>query len=245
MRIKSLTQRDYKMKKHGTSRGTSRSILKSSTKLRTKIVLIGDGGVGKTALRRAWLGEGFKTEYLMTIGADFASQEMSYYHSETRSTYDLKFQIWDLAGQPRFKAVRDLYYRGAIGALCFFDITNQDSYMNLVEWIQNYWNLNGHGKQPLIIVGSKCDLRDNPAFPSQVSARHGKEYAAELTKLIKHKQGFSVHYIETSAKDGVNVDEAFRVLAKEIIASYAFQEKVRTDRKTSQKKMLTDQIRSR
>ena len=67
--------------------------------LRTKIVLIGDGGVGKTALRRAWLGEGFKTEYLMTIGADFASQEMSLYHSETKTSYKIKFQIWDLASR--------------------------------------------------------------------------------------------------------------------------------------------------
>ncbi|MFX1286408.1 MAG: Rab family GTPase [Promethearchaeota archaeon] len=230
------------MRKQRTSRGTT---IRPGTKLRAKIVLIGDGGVGKTALRRAWLGEGFKTEYLMTIGADFASQELSFYYPETKSTYDLKFQIWDLAGQPRFKAVRDLYYRGAIGALCFFDITNQESYMNLVEWIQSYWALNGLGKSPLLIVGSKCDLRDNPAFPTQVSARYGKEYAAELTRLLEHKYGFSVHYIETSAKEGINVDEAFKILAKEIIRCTIHQEKVRNDRKTSQKKMLTDQIRSK
>ncbi|MFX0016910.1 MAG: Rab family GTPase [Promethearchaeota archaeon] len=234
------------MKNRGASRGTSKGTsLRPDTKLRAKIVLIGDGGVGKTALRRAWLGEGFKTEYLMTIGADFASQEISLYYSETKSTYDLKFQIWDLAGQPRFKAVRDLYYRGAIGALCFFDITNQESYMNLVEWIQSYWALNGLGKAPLLIIGAKCDLRDNPAFPSQVSARYGKEYAAELTKLLQHKYGFSVHYIETSAKENINVDKAFKILATEIIRSTIHQEKLRNDRKTSQKNMLTDQLRSR
>jgi small GTP-binding protein len=215
------------------------------TKLRAKIVLIGDGGVGKTALRRAWLGEGFKTEYLMTIGADFASQELNIYHSETRLTYELKFQIWDLAGQPRFKAVRDLYYRGAIGALCFFDVTNHESYMNLVDWIQSYWNLNGHGKKPLIIVGSKCDLRDNPAFPSQISSKYGKEYAEEITKLMKHKYGFTVHYLETSAKEDINVDKAFRLLANEIISNYIFMEEKKTDRKTSQKKMISEQIHSK
>lgn len=233
------------MKKRGVPKTSHSTSLRPGTKLRTKIVLIGDGGVGKTALRRAWLGEGFKTEYLMTIGADFASQELSLYYPETKTSYELKFQIWDLAGQPRFKAVRDLYYRGAIGALCFFDITNQESYMNLVEWIQSYWGLNGHGKTPLLIVGSKCDLRDNPAFPSQVSARYGKEYAAELTKLLKHKFGFSVSYIETSAKDHINVDEAFKKLATEIIRSTLYKEKQRNDRKTSQKKMLTDQIRAK
>ncbi|NHJ00765.1 MAG: GTP-binding protein [Candidatus Heimdallarchaeota archaeon] len=227
-----------------SSRGTSRGGI-AGQKLRAKIVLIGDGGVGKTALRRAYLGEGFKTEYLMTIGADFASKDVTVYYPETKETYDLKLQIWDLAGQPRFKAVRDLYYRGAIGALCFFDITNQESYMNLVEWIQSFWNLNGHGKQSLIIVGAKCDLRDNPAFPAQVSAHYGKEYAAELTKMLKHKYGFTVHYLETSAKDDINVEEAFKLLALEIISSYYFQEKKRNDRKTSQKKMITDQIRSK
>jgi len=216
----------------------------SGTKIRAKIVLIGDGGVGKTALRRAWLGEGFKTEYLMTIGADFASQEITTYHSETKTTYDIKFQVWDLAGQPRFKAVRDLYYRGAVGALCFYDVTNQDSYMNLVEWIQSFWNLNGIGKSPLLIVGSKCDLRDNPAFPSQVSSHYGKEYAAEITKLLKHKYGFSVHYIETSAKEDINIDKVFKLLASEIISSVAFNEKKKRDRSTSQKKMITDQIRN-
>ncbi|MFX0182441.1 MAG: Rab family GTPase [Candidatus Hodarchaeota archaeon] len=219
--------------------------LEQGAKLRAKIVLIGDGGVGKTAFRRAWLGEGFKAEYLMTIGADFASQELSFYHSETKSTYDLKFQIWDLAGQPRFKAVRDLYYRGAIGALCFFDVTNQESYMNLVDWIQSFWTLNGHGKMPLLIVGAKCDLRDNPAFPTQVSSRYGKEYAEELTKLIKHRYGFTIHYIETSAKENINVDETFKLLAKEIITSYTFQENARNDRKTSQKKMISKQIRTK
>ncbi|MFX0087631.1 MAG: GTP-binding protein [Candidatus Hodarchaeota archaeon] len=227
-----------------TQKETSRGKMYGQ-KLRAKIVLIGDGGVGKTALRRAWLGEGFKTEYLMTIGADFASQEISIYHSETKTSYDLKFQIWDLAGQPRFKAVRDLYYRGAIGALCFFDITNQESYMNLVEWIQSYWNLNGHGKVPLVIIGAKCDLRDNPAFPSQVSAKYGKEYAAELTKLLKFKYGFSVHYIETSAKEDINVDQAFRLLASEIIASVNYQDKLRKDRKTSARKMINDRFGKR
>ncbi|MHA1207584.1 MAG: Rab family GTPase [Candidatus Hodarchaeales archaeon] len=193
------------MKRRVTSR---RRDSLSGTKIRAKIVLIGDGGVGKTALRRAWLGEGFKTEYLMTIGADF-------------------------------------YYRGAVGALVFYDVTNQESYMNLVEWIQSYWNLNAIGKSPLLIVGSKCDLRDNPAFPNQVSSHYGKEYAAEITKLLKHKYGFSVHYIETSAKEDINIDKVFKLLANEIISSVSFSEKKKNDRSTSQRKMISDQIRNR
>ncbi|MHA2107571.1 MAG: GTP-binding protein [Candidatus Hodarchaeales archaeon] len=197
----------------------------SGNKLRIKIVLIGDGGVGKTTLRRTWLGEDFKKRYHMTIGADFAHQDIAYYYPPTKTTYDIKFQVWDLAGQPMFKTVRDLYYRGAVGALCFFDISNQESYINLVEWIRSFWTLNGMGKRPLLIVGSKCDLRGNLAFPNQVPARYGQEYAEELSKSLKDELGFSVHYIETSAKENVNVDDVFRILAGEIIASYSFQEK--------------------
>ncbi|MHA1542584.1 MAG: hypothetical protein ACTSQH_06385, partial [Candidatus Hodarchaeales archaeon] len=73
----------------------------------------------------------------------------------------------------------------------------------------------------------------------------GKEYAAEITKLLKAKYGFSVHYIETSAKEGVNIDKAFKILAHEIISSVAFQEKKKNDRSTSQKKMISDQIRNK
>ena len=213
--------------------------LTQRTKLRAKIVLIGDGGVGKTTLCRAWLGEeyrSFKTDYSMTIGADFYTPKLRLYHSSTNSIYDLKIQIWDLIGQPRFKLVRDLYYRGAIGALCFFDITIQESYENLNEWIKAFWKLNGHGKTPVILVGNKCDLRGNPAFPFQIATEKGKTYAAELSALVLPKHGFKVHYIETSAKDNINVDKTFRLLADEIISYCAFQEKIRGNRRTSQKK---------
>lgn len=68
-----------------------------------KIVLAGDGAVGKTAIRERYLGKGFSSNYMMTIGADFALKEA---HVREKS---IKFQIWDLAGQPRFGTVRSVY----------------------------------------------------------------------------------------------------------------------------------------
>ena len=122
------------------------------------VALVGESGVGKSTFREVWLGGKFRTQYLMTLGADFAAKEiiLKYSHEE----FHLKYQIWDLAGQPRFKVVGELYYRGAVGALCFFDITNQDSFLNLKEWINCFWTLNGKGIRPLLLVGTKVDLRD-------------------------------------------------------------------------------------
>ncbi|MFX0051188.1 MAG: Rab family GTPase [Candidatus Hermodarchaeota archaeon] len=194
--------------------------------LRAKILLIGDGGVGKTAFRQAWFKRPFTPQYLMTIGADFASKETSLYHSSTKKKYNIRYQIWDLAGQPRFKVVRELYYRGAVGALCFFDITNQDSFVNLVNWIKSYWKLNGQGKRPFVIVGAKADLRRDPTFQGQVAPRYGIKYARDLTKLVQQKHGFTVHYIETSAKENINVDETFQLLSKEIINSITHKKTV-------------------
>ncbi|MFX0013679.1 MAG: Rab family GTPase [Promethearchaeota archaeon] len=191
----------------------------SEITLRAKILMIGDGGVGKSAFRRAWLGETFRSQYFMTIGADFASKEISFFDPPTNTTYTVKFQIWDLAGQPRFKVVSELYYRGAVGALCFFDITNLESYLNLVNWINSYWKLNGDGQRPLLIVGAKCDLRKYSNF-KHVPEKHGIEYARELTKLVKKENDFTIHYIETSAKENINVDKTFRVLSAEIVKVY-------------------------
>ena len=188
--------------------------------LRAKILLIGDGGVGKSSFRRAWLGETFRTQYIMTLGADFASKEITLFYSPTNTHFTLKFQIWDLAGQPRFKVVSDLYYRGAVGALCFFDITNPNSYTNLMGWINSYWNLNGEGKRPLLIIGAKCDLRNHPNFPEPVPTQDGFDLADELTKNVQKTHKFSICYVETSAKENINVEKAFHLLGTEIVKLY-------------------------
>ena len=188
--------------------------------LRVKILLIGDGGVGKTSFRRAWLGETFQTEYIMTLGADFAAKEISLFYSPTNTYFKITYQIWDLAGQPRFKIVSDLYYRGAVGALCFFDVTNPNSFTNLMNWIDSYWNLNGEGKRPLLVVGAKSDLRNNPDFPNQVPSQDGFELATELTKNIQKEHDYNVDYVETSAKHNLNVEKAFQLLGTEIIKVY-------------------------
>ncbi len=183
-----------------------------------KIVLIGDGAVGKTALRQRFLGKGFKEdEYIMTIGADFAVQDTNI------DGKTVKYQIWDLAGQPRFSAVRDVYYRGCFGALLVYDVTRPDSFTNCESWIQELWKNSGRGPVPFVLLGNKTDLREH--FPNHVTKEKGLQYADELTqKTTEH--AFSISYLETSAKTGQNVGLAFDTLGTNVF-SWIDQQKAR------------------
>ena len=168
-----------------------------------KIVLAGDGAVGKTALRERYLGKGFSSNYMMTIGADFALKEA------TIREKSIKFQIWDLAGQPRFGTVRSVYYYGCLGALLIFDVTRPDTFTNLESWIDEIFKHNGKNEIPVVLLGNKVDLRDQ--FPNHVTDAMAEEYVAKLSDRTS-KAGFPVRYMPTSAKSGLNVSAAFDML---------------------------------
>ena len=168
-----------------------------------KIVLAGDGAVGKTALRERYLGKGFSSNYMMTIGADFALKEAIIREKS------IKFQIWDLAGQPRFGTVRSVYYYGCLGALLVFDVTRPDTFTNLESWIEEIFKHNGKNEIPVVLLGNKADLRDQ--FPNHVTDSQAEEYAAKLSERTQ-RAGFPVRYMSTSAKTGLNVSAAFDML---------------------------------
>ncbi|MFX0015743.1 MAG: Rab family GTPase [Promethearchaeota archaeon] len=173
-----------------------------------KIVLIGDGGVGKTAIRERYLGKGFKAQYLLTIGADFAMRD-----DEIRGE-PVRYQIWDLAGQQRFDAVREVYYKGCVGALLVYDVTRPDSYFNTPKWINELWTNNGRGRVPIVVVANKIDMRE--LSDDTVSSEQGRIFTERLTKLTK-PEGFDCFFIETSAKTGVNIQRSFSLLGENIM----------------------------
>ncbi len=182
--------------------------------LRIKVVIIGDGGVGKTSLMRCYLGYGFNPKYLKTIGANFYSKKINY--SDDRIN-DLSIQlvVWDLAGQPRFNEVRGVYYRGSKAAVVVFDVTNRKSFENIENWLKEFWK-NMNEKLPVVLVGNKIDLVQDESKIDYVKMEEG----LKLAKKISEEAGFGVPYLETSAKIGKSVEDVFREVVKVVLDYY-------------------------
>jgi small GTP-binding protein len=175
-----------------------------------KIVLCGDGAVGKTALRLRYMGRGFQAKYMMTIGADFALKEISVTDNiGTSKTY--KFQLWDLAGQQNFSSVRPLYYMGSNGAMLVYDVTRLSTFENTLSWVQEI--VKGISKEvfPIVLLANKIDLRRQSDIA--ITSEEGRELARQISDEAFDGK-VKVPYIETSAKTGENVDEAFLRIAE-------------------------------
>lgn len=183
-------------------------ILSYREKLFLKVILAGEAGVGKTSLRRSYLGEGFVTEHLQTIGADFASL------TKKIQDYSVLFQIWDIAGQDVFENVRMMYYKGSLGALMVFDAKKLSTLKVLDKWIKELEKGTERGVVPFIIIGNKMDLITEPTR---------KKIRTQVNTLIQSlnskysDKGFTIDYFETSAKMNENVSDAFESLGLKII----------------------------
>ena len=166
-----------------------------------KIVLIGDGAVGKTSIRRRYMGGGFKTDFLATMGADFAYLKINI------DDHEIEWQIWDLAGQPAFRKVMKAYFKGSMGTLAVYDVSQPITLEKIDSWIQEaQYNAKTFPELPVVLVGNKIDLRDE--IPNCTKTIDG---------FIKAKS-LNADFIETSAKRGENIQEAFTRLAHQIIS---------------------------
>lgn len=164
--------------------------------LRRKVVLLGNSGVGKTnLLSRLHKGE-FSSEFASTIGVEFLT------HTMKVGGADVKAQIWDTAGQERFHAMMTTYYRKAVGALLIFDVGDCASLVGVEKWLDQLPSVAEPGLHT-VLVGNKCDLEGDKR---KVSAEEARQFAA-----ARH-----MRYIETSAKTGLNVEEAFQGLIEAV-----------------------------
>jgi len=139
--------------------------------------------------------DAFTTNFISTIGIDFKIKTVDI--EGTR----IKLQIWDTAGQERFRTITNAYYRGAMGILLVYDITDEISFRNVANWIRN---IEQHAQDTVIrqLVGNKCDREEERV----VTLSMGEE-------LAKNHQ---MDFFECSAKKGQNITECFTHLAKEI-----------------------------
>ena len=204
------------IKKHQEMKDDSSTIdEKESTSYKTgsymvKIVLIGDAAVGKTSIRQRYLGKGFQREHLATLGADFAAT------TRTIDEYNVKYQIWDLAGQQMFKNVRPRFYKGCFGSLAVFDITRKDTFQNLTSWIEELYKCSGRGVVPVIILANKTDLKSE----REVKITEAKEFIKKLNEKTK-EHSIENFFLETSAKTGLNIEKAFEILGQYIIDRFS------------------------
>lgn len=177
--------------------------------IRVKIVLIGEGAVGKTSIAKRYLGQGYTEKYVRTVGADFYIQKREY-NDPDLGEVSLQWLIWDLGGQPTFEEVRPMYYRGAKAALLVYDITRAETYYSLPNWINEFWRHSG-GSYPVVLVANKIDLRGEEV--EEVPKDVGKKYSKTLSEYT----GFDVPFVETSAEEDRNIDKAFEALAHLIL----------------------------
>ncbi|NHI82772.1 MAG: GTP-binding protein [Candidatus Thorarchaeota archaeon] len=163
-----------------------------------KVMVTGEGAVGKTTLVNRYVTGVFERDYKTTIGSQFAVKLAHISPSETDYAVGIKLQAWDVAGQARFKAVRKMYYSGAAGVILVFDVTRRRSFTELSKWVTEADESVGT-RVPMIVVGNKIDLPDR-AVPSDEAKRWAED------------QGFL--YMESSAKTGDGVADMFHVLSE-------------------------------
>lgn len=171
-----------------------------------KVCLIGDGYVGKTSIRRKYLGSVFKTNYIPTLGVDFANRTMKV------DEEGVLLVIWDIAGQPMFQSLRRRYYEGCAGMILVYSVVDRESFDNASRWLVEAHGFLGD-LPPLIIAGNKVDLRPSSPAEKVVSFEEGQAFA----EMFSEKLNTPAVFIETSALTGENIDDAFDTLARLMI----------------------------
>ncbi|CDH49017.1 rab small monomeric gtpase [Lichtheimia corymbifera JMRC:FSU:9682] len=171
----------------------------SRKKVLLKVIILGDSGVGKTSLMNQYVNKKFSSQYKATIGADFLTKEVMV------DDKLVTMQIWDTAGQERFQSLGVAFYRGADCCVLVYDVNNNKSYESLGQWHDEFL-LQAQPRDPdnfpFVVLGNKVDVDESKRMVSQKRAM-----------AFCQAKG-NIPYFETSAKEAINVEQAFQTIAK-------------------------------
>ena len=160
-----------------------------------KIVLIGDSSVGKTNILSKYISDEYDPDTQATIGVELSTKNYTFDNNE------VKVQIWDTAGQEKYRSITSSYYKGAHGCLLVYDITRKATFENIDKWLAEI-KLSSNNEINMVLIGNKCDLEDK----REVSI----EEAQNKAKLL------NMAFMETSALNGTNVEKAFNELVNNV-----------------------------
>ncbi|CAD8207182.1 unnamed protein product [Paramecium octaurelia] len=184
-----------------------------------KVLLIGNSGVGKSCMLMRYSENQFTNNFYNTIGVDFKTKTVAI------GEHNVKLQIWDTAGQDRFRTITCSYYRGAQGIIIVYDITDRESFENVKTWIAE---IDKYASESVnrMLVGNKADITER----REVSYEEGLELSRQ----------FQIPFYETSAKSSTNIEAAFTHITKNILNREIHNSKA-VVRKTSNMRLQTRQ----
>ena len=179
-----------------------------------KILLLGDSSVGKTCFLMRYTDNTFQDIHMSTIGLDYKLKNVQLENGKM-----VKIQVWDTAGQDRFRSITKNYYKGAHGIILIYDITENKSFENVKNWM-NQIKEEVPDKVTIVLVGNKKDDEEH----RKVTTEQGESMAKE----------FGVMFFECSAKTGENIDGIFNDLVKKVVEN--FSKSVESGQKLKNKK---------
>ncbi|XP_062283496.1 ras-related protein Rab-7L1-like [Scomber scombrus] len=191
-----------------------------------KILIVGNASVGKSAFVHRYVKGKFNKTYKMTVGVEFSVKVLQLSEKE-----HVRLQLWDIAGLERFISMTRVYYKGALGCVVMFDVTNTSSFLNCRSWKQDLDNkaLLPNGESiPCILLANKCDLPERAVSADSID---------EFSKA----NGF-VTWMETSVKENQNVAESMRRLVQEILSVQSCLDVLHTRRQVTVNHQLDSKL---
>lgn len=160
-----------------------------------KLAVLGDPAVGKTSLINKYITGSFKENYTPTLGVNIVSKDIKLEEFNSK----IRLLLWDIAGQDKYELTRRSYFQGCVGALLIYDISRYSTFEHITtKWLEDFKKFST-SNGVYILIGNKSDLSDS----MKVSYEEGKSLSQDIN---------AAEFIETSAKYGDNVEEAFKKL---------------------------------